>query len=90
KWLHELSYNFHDIKKSVYKDGHERTDVVKYRQEQFLPTLKVLEDHMAWWELIDIDLHIIYSPNLPEEKWPVVLIVHDESTFNTNDGMSKI
>ncbi|RPA88849.1 hypothetical protein L873DRAFT_1647899, partial [Choiromyces venosus 120613-1] len=77
KWLHELSYNFHNIRKSVYKDGHERTDIVKYRQEQFLPTLKALED-------------LIYPPNVPEEIWPVILIVHDELTFNANDGRSKI
>ncbi|RPA92028.1 hypothetical protein L873DRAFT_1559011, partial [Choiromyces venosus 120613-1] len=29
-------------------------------------------------------------PNLPEGIWPVVLIVHDELTFNANDGRSKI
>ena len=28
KWLHNMGYKFRDVRKGVYKDGHERSDVV--------------------------------------------------------------
>ena len=94
KWLHEMGYKFRDVRKGVYKDGHERADVVAYRQAQFLPALQALENRMVRWELInengDEDLRIVYPSGLAPGVKPVVLIVHDESTFNANDGRSKI
>ncbi|KAF8471749.1 hypothetical protein BDZ91DRAFT_473229 [Kalaharituber pfeilii] len=37
RWLRKLSFRWRDIKKGVYIDGHEREDVVQYRQLFFLP-----------------------------------------------------
>ena len=53
KWLQKMGYKLQDVRKGVYKDGHERADVVQYRQESFLPTLKGLENRMVRWELVD-------------------------------------
>jgi len=89
-----MGYKFRDVRKGVYKDGHERADVVSYRQAQFLPALQALEHRMVRWELVNSngneELEIVYPSNLPSGVSPVVLIVHDESTFNANDGGSKI
>ena len=94
KWLHNMGYKFCDVRKGVYKDGHERPDIVQYRQEIFLPALKGLEDRMVYWKLITTDegesLQIKYPTDLPSGVKPIVLVVHDESTFNANDGRSKI
>ena len=94
QWLHEMGYKFRDVRKGVYKDGHERADVVSYRQAQFLPALQGLEHRMVRWELVNSngneELQIVYPSNLPSGVSPVVLIVHDESTFNANDGRCKI
>jgi len=95
KCLHEMGYKFRDVHKGVYKNGHERSDVVQYRQEHFLPALKALEDGIVRWELVHSEegeaLEIIlYPANLPPGIRPIVLVVHDESTFNANDGRSKI
>jgi hypothetical protein len=94
KWLQKMGYKLQDVRKGVYKDGHERVDVVEYRQEQFLPALKELENRMVRWELIESnggeELRMVYPTNLPVGVKPIVLIVHDESTFNANDGRSKI
>ena len=38
-WLKKMGHSWRDVKKVVYIDGHEREDVVKYRQEVFLPAL---------------------------------------------------
>jgi len=78
----------------VYKDGHERVDVVEYWQEKFLPALKALENQMVHWELTETndgeELGMVVPTNLLVGVKPIVLIVHDESTFNANDGRSKI
>ena len=36
RWLKKLGFVYKDVKKDVYLDGHEREDVVKYRDEVFL------------------------------------------------------
>ncbi|RPA92227.1 hypothetical protein L873DRAFT_1847855 [Choiromyces venosus 120613-1] len=89
-----MGYKLQDVRKGVYKDGHEWADVVEYRQEHFLPALKALENRMVRWELIDTnegeELRMVLPTNLPLGVKPIVLVVHDESTFNANDGWSKI
>lgn len=42
-WLHQLGFQYLDIKKGTYFDGHEREDVVDYRKE-YISKLKELED----------------------------------------------
>ena len=69
--------------KDVYIDGHEREDVVFYRNEVFLPHWNSLKRRMVIFAEDDT-----WSPPpglLPGEK-PLVLVTHDESTFSANDG----
>ena len=42
RMLMREGFKYTEHKKSLYYDGHERPDVVNYRQEQFLPAM---EDH---------------------------------------------
>jgi len=90
-----MCYKFRDVCKGlgVYKDGHERADVA-YRQAQFLPALQGLENRIVCWELINEnrneELPIVYPSGVPPGVRPVVLIVYDESTFNANNGRSRI
>jgi len=92
--MQKMGYKLQDVRKGVYKDGHEGVDVVEYRQEKFLAALKALENRMVHWELIETndgeELRMVVSTNLPVGVKPIVSIVHDESTFNANDGRSKI
>ena len=94
KWLQEMGYKFCDVCKGVYKDGHERADIVAYRQAKFQPALQALENRIVHWELINAngeeELRMVYPSDLLPGVRPVVLIVHDESTFNANDGRLKI
>ena len=39
QWLIKLGWQHTEVKKSVYMDGHEHADVVKYCQEVFLPLM---------------------------------------------------
>ena len=49
-WLKKMGYSWRDVKKGVYIDGHEREDVVKYRQEVFLPALQQVPTRLAKWD----------------------------------------
>jgi hypothetical protein len=42
KWLNRLRFYATKEKKGVYVDGHERADVIEYRQNDFLPKLALL------------------------------------------------
>lgn len=80
----KLGFNYTEVKKGVYIDGHERDDVVEYRNAVFLPKFYKLLPRMVTWDE-EGAMHIP-SPELLEGKKPIVLVTHDESTFNSNDG----
>ena len=87
EWLHKLWYKYKEVKKGVYQDGHEREDVVAYRQGEFLPALDHLKPYMVKWELdIDGNPSVIFPENLPAGQRPIALVTHDESTFDSNEG----
>ena len=83
-WLHRLSFHKLGHKKGAYVDGHEREHVAAYRQEY----LDVIKDGETL-----IFLHRYRMTNAPHSPLPdaetrkkLVLIYHDESIFNTNEG----
>ncbi|KAJ3563302.1 hypothetical protein NP233_g9023 [Leucocoprinus birnbaumii] len=47
RWMVKLGWFHSVVRKGVYMDGHEREDVVKYRQEVFLPKMLEFERRMA-------------------------------------------
>lgn len=67
---------------------------MQYRQQYFLPVLEALKTRMVYWELVTgenrEELRMGYLKALPPRDRPIVLIVYDKSTFNANDGRSKI
>ena len=81
-WLAKLGWNWKEVRKAIYKDGHERPDVQEYRQNVFLPRMAAFKSRMMEW---DEDLQPIVK-ELGEGEKPLVFITHDESTFNSNDG----
>ena len=86
-WLNKMGYSWRSAKKGVYIDGHEREDVVQYRQEVFLPTIQAVRSRLATW---DDDGNVVKEGVLPEEGRWVVIVTHDESTFNANDGRRQL
>ncbi|KAJ7732978.1 hypothetical protein B0H16DRAFT_1732494 [Mycena metata] len=61
RYLNDLGYRFTAEKKGQYCDGHEREDVVYYRAEIYLPTLKGFQDHSC---IFDADGSVT-TPSLP-------------------------
>ncbi|KAG0123787.1 hypothetical protein HOY82DRAFT_618690 [Tuber indicum] len=87
RWLRRNGYNYTDVRKGVYIDGHEREDVVAYR-ERFVKVLEELWQFVVEFE-DDGKMREKVYPNGCEvggKKKPIIIITHDESTFSSNDS----
>jgi hypothetical protein len=62
-------------------DGHERVDVVDYRQTKFLPSMLKVEETAQKWSEETIDNEAVIEPG----EHRTVVWFHDESTFYVND-----
>ena len=78
-------------KRSIF-DGHERKDVVEYR-EKFLDEMKKLLPYLVEFS----EDGSMISKEYPEDcavggpnRRPVIMITHDESTFSANDGRRRV
>jgi hypothetical protein len=78
------------IRKGVYMDGHEREDVVKYRDEVFLPKMEEFEARMVHYEANDQDEDLKrVEPKLGPGEKEIIPIFHDESCFHANDQTGR-
>ena len=91
RWLLKLGWVKTTHKKGVYMDGHEREDVVDYRQNSYLPKITNYQGCMAKWvptgengELKKID------PILQPGEKEIIAVFQDESCFHANDYQSSI
>jgi hypothetical protein len=80
RWMKKLNYRWTSGPKGQFVDGHERDDVVSYRQNVFLPAWNNLKAKTRDWSpgskpASDPILHARYT----------VVWFHDESTFYAND-----
>jgi hypothetical protein len=87
RWLEKLRFSWRRVQKGIYVDGHERADVVQYRQEVFLPAFEEIRPFLVTW---GEEGRIVMSQNLPPGQKPLVVVTHDESTFNANDGKREL
>ena len=87
RWLANLGFKWKKFKKGIYIDGHERADVVAYRENEFLPRFEGIR-HL----LVTFDDHgnMILPKNLAPGEKPHFPISHDESTFKSNDGKGQM
>ncbi|KAJ7670285.1 hypothetical protein B0H17DRAFT_948860, partial [Mycena rosella] len=85
RYLNDLGYRFTAEKKGQYSDGHERDNVVYYREEVYLPSLKGFQDHSC---MFDADGSVT-TPSLPPGVRRTVIWYHDESIFYAHDRRRK-
>lgn len=83
RWLNKLGYNYERWKRGLYKDGHEREDVVEYRA-RFLAQMQQFEEKMPVFE--GEDMNVIKMPSLGSGEKLHILVVHDEWIFHANDA----
>jgi hypothetical protein len=85
RWLKKLDWRYGRKKNGMYIDGHEREDVVKYREE-FLARWQEYEKRMVTYNNDgDIDFTPTGFPVPQGSRFRLILVTHDESTFYAND-----
>jgi predicted transcriptional regulator len=86
RWLHHEGFRYIEHKKSLYYDGHERPDVVHYRQNIFLPAMAQHRSRLVEYMPGDVENEVMKG-NCVERR--LVTVVHDEMTAQANDGKAK-
>jgi len=72
----------------LYFDGHDRPDVLKYRNEIFLPKMAALQHRLIRYVVGDIDTVLVDSQQNFVECI-VVLVAHDEMASQSNNTHNK-
>ena len=62
RWLHREGFKYTEHKKSLYFDGHERPDVVEYRQNVFLPIMAQHQRRMVEYVVGDVEKEVLMKP----------------------------
>ncbi|KDN44208.1 hypothetical protein RSAG8_05681, partial [Rhizoctonia solani AG-8 WAC10335] len=76
KWLKSLDYCWHHARKGLYLDGHERPDVVEYRQNTYLRKWKEMDPRMQSYARFEFE-YTYMDPIIRR----IVVWYHDECTF---------
>ena len=82
RWLIKLGWRRTVVQKGVYMDGHERDDVVEYRNKVFLPAIARFEAHMAKHEGPELKK---IMPEIQEGQHRIIIQYHDECCFHAYD-----
>jgi hypothetical protein len=83
RYLNSLGYRYKATPKGQYADGHERKDVVFYRDNVFLPQWSHFQNRMATWD----ERLVESAPAGPGRR--VITWFHDESVFYAHDRRRK-
>jgi hypothetical protein len=87
RWLHREGFRYTQHKKALYYDGHDRPDVLQYRQDVFLPQMKKFRERLVEYEVGNVAAELDKQPpNFVERR--LVLCAHDEMTAQANDDTS--
>jgi hypothetical protein len=86
RWLSKMGWSYNKYRKDIYVDGHERDDVVEYR-EKFLDQMKIYERYMPIFD--GENMEQVTWPSLNSDEKIHILVTHDESIFFSNDGLDK-
>ena len=85
--LHTVGMSYMQYTQGFYIDGHERPDVVSYR-DAFLERMS--NDERYFFKYEGEDMATIFYPALNFGERPRVLVKHDESCFSSHDGKTTI
>ena len=91
RWLYKLGYEYKDVRKDVFVDGHERSDVVEDRIN-FLKRIKELKSYMVEFDENGAMKPKVYPSDCVverENRQLIIVITHNKCTFFVNDGVCK-
>lgn len=82
RWLVKLGYRRTVLRKGIYMDGHERPDVVAYRNDSYLPKLQSYEARMVQYHGPNLEQR---PPVLKPGEKQIIANFHDECSFHANE-----
>jgi hypothetical protein len=86
RWMGSCGFRWTVARGGQCVDGHEREDIVNYRQNIFLPAWYALDSKLRRWKLVDGKL--VEEDENNSERCTVIWF-HDESTFYAHDRRKK-
>jgi hypothetical protein len=86
-WLTHLGWRLTLYKKGVYKDGHEREDVVAERNNVFLPYVQDKERRMTKYRGPDLTPE---PPTLLPGEKRIIALFHDECSTHANEAQKSV
>jgi hypothetical protein len=95
RYLKKHGFSWKDLSKGLYKDGHEREDVVDYRENKYLPFMSELKPKMVEFSIEPGAqgqpplVHAHVPDTIRPEERPIVPTYQDESTYHSNEGQNK-
>ncbi|KAF7364541.1 hypothetical protein MVEN_00323100 [Mycena venus] len=84
RYLNLLGYRYTMPRKGQYSDGHERPDIVEYRDKAYIPAIRKLQARTQHYSR---DGHPEFGPRLPGKR--VIIWYHDECVFYAHDRKRK-
>ena len=87
QWLHWEGFWYMKYKKMLYYDGHDWPDILDYHQNQYLPAIQQYQSCLVEYKIGEVETKVIKQ--LKPGKRRLVLVVHDKSTMQANDGEEK-
>lgn len=85
RWMTKLGYHWMDTPSGQYVDGHEREDVVEYRQNVFLPAWFAKEHKLRVWTKETIGK----PASISVDERQTVFWLHDETVFYAHDRRER-
>ncbi|KAJ3739623.1 hypothetical protein EV360DRAFT_29836, partial [Lentinula raphanica] len=85
RYLNSLNYHFSQPKKGQYKDGHDRADVVEYRDKKFIPQIYELLSRSVTFDRNGLPLP---PPAMTGKR--TIIWYHDETIFYAHDRRRKV
>ncbi|TBU23040.1 hypothetical protein BD311DRAFT_811054 [Dichomitus squalens] len=81
-------FTWSEHRKAVYYDGHERPDVVKDRNERFIPAMQAIRYRLVRYKVgaVDTEEHPDLQLNGILVRPRLVLVAHDEMVAQAHDG----
>jgi hypothetical protein len=85
RWLRKIGFERKLVSKGLYHDGHERKDVVVYRQKIYLPQMAHFRKNAATWDNKPDGVWRETLPELADGEKEVVVIFHDETAVHAQE-----
>jgi len=86
RWMYREGFRYMKHQKGIYVDGHERPDVVEYRQKVFIPAIRSYQPRIVEYEVGNCTKEV--GKVLANER-PIEILFHDESAFQAHDAQEK-